>query len=137
MCVIYFDKQTYRKDMRSPNSSARAHAICRRLVGVPSSWDGRDIHYPGAYHGRGRNCNSLSHWYGAHYYAACAATSLRESKIDALRFWRRAFAREISGGEGKNPERLVGGWKALWRLAARRVWQLREDAAALDTSVRW
>ena len=124
--------------MRSPNGAARAHAICRRLLGVPACWDGRDIRYPDKWHSEKHvNTNTLCAWFGAHYYAACAATSVRESSVAAIRFWRRAFAREISSGEGQHPDRLRGRWKSLWRLAVRRVWALRNEALALDTSVRW
>ena len=138
MTTIYFSRRDYRDDMRDPKSSARAHAICRRLLGVPACWDGRDVRYPDKWRSeKYPPTNTLSVWYGAHYYAACAATSLRESVGDALRFWRRAFAREISSGEGKHPERLTGRYKSLWRLAIRRVWAIRQEAMALPHSALW
>jgi hypothetical protein len=138
MCTIYFTKRDFRDAMRNPRTAERAHAICRRLLGIPACWDGRDIRYPALpYYSKYPKCNTLSLWYGAHYWAACAATNLRESVRDALRWNRRCFAREISGGDGPQPERLHGRWRRLWRLAVRRVWALRAEALVLDTSVRW
>ena len=138
--TIYFTKQDWRAAMRSPISSERAHAICRRLLGVPACWDGRDVRYPAPYYRstKYRKSNTLSAWFGAHYYAACAATSVRESTREALRFWRKTFAREVSSGEGgPKAEKLQGVWRSLWRLAVRRVWAVRDEALKLDTSLRW
>ncbi len=136
MCVIYFDRQSYRRDMHDPHDPSRCHAMCRRLTGVPSGYrypDGKPKFRPTSTEPR-IVYGSLSPWYGAHYYAACAVTS-REGpdKRERWAFWRRAFAREVYGEE----RRLSGGYLALWRLAAQRVKDLWPEASKLGHSMLW
>jgi len=135
MCTIYFSKRDYREDMRSPNSAARSHAICRRLLGVPAAWN-RPVDYPQK-PAHPRQAATLSAWYGAHYWAACAATSVKESAEEALEWYARSFAIEISGGDGPDPYVLKDPYRALWALAVRRVWAIRDEALALASSVLW
>lgn len=138
MCVIYFDRQDYRAAMRSPWDASRAHAICRKLLGVSASW--KDRHRLG--------CSKLSLWYGAHYYAACALTDYsvlheedavkRQPILDErIAFWGKCFAREADGCGGDADPPMCAGVAALWRLALRRVHSVLSDALVLESSVLW
>jgi hypothetical protein len=131
MCTVYFSKRDYRKAMRDSTGSARSHAICRRLLGVPACYE--RLHGP--------HNGKVSLWYGAHYYAACALTSERSDYHRGndcpLEFWRRAFAREATGCDGRdNPPMSLAVW-ALWVLAVRRVREILPEAMELSTSVLW
>lgn len=113
MCtVIYGSKKDYRNDMQNRYSSTRAHAICRRLIATSKQ---------------------MSVWYGAHYWAACAATSHEQWLGDSIVRYRDRFFREATGGDSK-PTRAH---EALWDLAVRRVFNIRSEALALKTSVLW
>lgn len=138
MCTVYFDRQDYREAMRRPWDTSRAHAICRKLLGVPASW--KDRQRPG--------CSKLSLWYGAHYYAACALTdySVLQAKDDAeyyeqlterLRFWGKAFAREADGHTGGDNPPMSKGAQALWKLAMVRVSLVVDEAVKLSHSMLW
>jgi len=105
---FYFSMADYRADMRNPCSAARAHAICRRLVG----------------------CEQKSLWYGAHYWAACAVTSYQK-KADS--FYRDAFYREVTGGYKELPPMV----KSLWKVAFRRVKGIAVEARKLEHSMLW
>lgn len=112
MCMtIYGSKRDFRADMQSPYSPARAHAMCRRLVAT---------------------ANQMSLWYGAHYWAACAATSQDNWLGDSLVRHRDRFYREACG-EGE-PTKAA---QKLWDIAMRRVFNLRGEALQLKTSVLW
>lgn len=118
MTTIYFSRRDYLEAMRDPHGAPRCHAVCRKLLGVASS-------YP-------------SLWYGAHYYAACALLSRNyESQRAALAFWRKTFARECTGCDGRTDPPLSKAHRALWRLAVKRVRAVKPDALALSNSVLW
>ena len=114
MCTtIYGSIRDYRLDMQCPYKPARAHAICRHLIATASQ-------------------NTL--WYGAHYWAACVATSRDEWLGDSLVRWRDRFFREATGREDCEPTRAM---RKLWDMALQRVMNLRPEAMALKTSVLW
>lgn len=126
MAVIYFTRHDYRRAMQDPGDPARSHAICRKLTGVPPAWPVRE--QPG--------CSRMCHWYGAHYYAACAVSSVRDPE-EAEEFWRRALARETAGCDGRIDPPMSAGIRALWELALRRVKAIWPEAQALASSVLW
>lgn len=134
MCVIYFDRKDYRRAMHDPHDPSRCHAMCRRLTGVPAGYHYRE----GKLHPFRRDQivhGALSPWYGAHYYACCAVSSREGPSVpERWAFWRRAFAREVSGHDS---EKLTGGYLALWKLACSRVQYLWPEANTLRTSVLW
>ena len=113
MCTtIYGSIRDYRADMRNPYGPSRAHAICRHLIATAKQ-------------------GTL--WYGAHYWAACAATSHDGYLGNGLIQYRDRFFREATGGD-REPTK---GERALWDLAITRVMNLRSQAMALKTSVLW
>ena len=113
MCMtIYGSKRDYRKDMKSPFGSTRAHAMCRHLTATSKQ-------------------SSL--WYGAHYWAACAVTTSDENLAYNLNYYKERFFREATGGDSE-PN---AGHKALWELAIGRMMKLRSEALTLKTSVLW
>ena len=109
MCVtIYGTTSDFRKAMRNPNDPNRVHATCRRLTG----------------------CLQKSHWYGAFYWAGCAA--FRDD--EPFEQYRRRFLVEMTGSsDGPFPE----AYRKLWDLAVRRVVAIREEARRLKSSVLW
>jgi hypothetical protein len=122
MTTIYMSQKDYRMAQRAPNSSERAHAICRKLLGCASQ---------------------TSIWYGAHYWAACWL--LREVQdIESLIQHKGAFAFEVRGRSipGSHEYKtaintMAPKYRSLWKLACRRVHALREEARALTNSNLW
>lgn len=122
--TVYFTKAEFRNDMRCPTSAARAHAVCRRLTGTATQ-------YP-------------SPWYGAHYWAACALLTDQPQIPEKIRFYRAAFAREMTSRTAFRVKDHCDPWpdlpkkyRLLFRLALRRVRAIRRAAMRLETSVAW
>lgn len=112
MTTIYFSNKDFRADMQRKTSSTRCHAVCRHILGTATQ---------------------ESHWYGAHYFAACALLSEQPIR-DQLRLWRQSFKFEITH---EHSGRLPRQYRKLWRLAVRRVLAVRSEAMELATSVLW
>ena len=113
MTTVFMSPRDFREAQRSPHGAHRAHAICRRLVATATQ---------------------NSHWYGAHYWAACALTTRDGNEQQNLARWKSSFAIETSGGEERE---LPGRYRGLWNLAVRRVRAVLSEAMALETSVLW
>ena len=126
--VIYGSNRDYRNAMQNKYGADRAHAICRKLVGVSQS----------------------SKWYGAHYRAACALLhnpewdTTSESRqhgwnglLDRLDRWADSFAQEVDSSSNFDFGKLSKGYQALWRLAVNRVYRVMREAEGLRTSVDW
>lgn len=111
--VIYGSKRDYRNDMQNPFSPSRSHAICRKLTAT---------------------AKQDSKWYGAHYWAACAATSHDEWLGDSLIRHRDRWLYEAMNGAKRMSRETA---MKVWDIAIRRVMNLRKAALELKTSMAW
>jgi hypothetical protein len=121
--TIYGSMKDYRDAMRQVNSPSRAHAICRKLTAcvnpVWETWPDR----------QGR---SLSAWYGAHYWAACALVRGDDGSIARS---KERYRCELTCGDGHRP--LPKWFDAMWTLAIKRVMQVIDEAISLKSSNQW
>lgn len=125
MCLtIYGSRKDYRNAMREVNSPARAHAICRKLTACVDP--AREV-WPD------RQGRSLSAWYGAHYWAACAIVKGRDD--DEIDRCKERYRCELTCGDGHRP--LPKWFNAVWKLAVARVRAIADQAVSLRTSNEW
>lgn len=97
---------------RNPLASERAHAVCRRLAAT---------------------ADQRSHWYGAHYWAACALIAHGSGKgkrlepIDRERIarYRDTYSRELCGCNEAEP---LPAYLKAYDAAVRRVLGVRREA---------
>ena len=121
MATYYFCKQDYRTDMQRPSSSARMHAVCRRLVGsLP---------------GYGKPGKALSLWYGAFYWAASGVLGEAcDDRYTTAESQLRYFRNEVTGGRD---EKWHPKWERLYWFAVARCRAIAAEAVALESSVLW
>lgn len=111
MTTYYGDKRDFRTDMRNPHSSARIHAICRRLSGAASQ---------------------STPIYSAMYWSACEVDW--QSQFNKPGNYRHSLDIEW---DSRYPEYSQLYRDKIWAWAIARVQSVYSEAQALHSSIEW